>query len=63
MNSQKKCLLDLPDEMIEGIASFLSYDDLSNLYQLGNRRLYECAKRLSKKKPFRKESHLNYSWK
>lgn len=59
MISQKKCLLDLPDEMIEGIAAFLSYDDLSNLYQLGNRRLYECAKRMSKKKPFRKASHVN----
>ena len=59
----RKCLLDLPDEMIEGIVAFLSFDELSSLYQLGNKRLYECAKRASKKKPFRKNSTLNNSWK
>ena len=61
MNSQKICLLDLPDEIIEAIAAFLSFDDLSSLYQLGNRRLYDCAKRASKKKPYRKDSTLKDS--
>ena len=46
-------LLALPDEVIEYIMSFLSFADLSKLSE-GGKRLEDCAKRVSKMKPFRK---------
>ena len=46
-------LLVLPDEVIECIMSFLSLADLSKLSEIG-KRLEDCAKRVSKMKPFRK---------
>ena len=46
-------LLTLPDEVIEYIMSFLSFADLSKLSE-GEKRLEDCAKRVSKMKPFRK---------
>ena len=46
-------LLALPDEVIEYIMSFLSFADLSKLSEAG-KRLEDCAKRVSKMKPFRK---------
>ena len=42
---------DLPDEVIEYIMTFLSFTDLFNLGK-ESRRLRDCAKRVSKKKPF-----------
>ena len=44
---------DLPNEVIEEILASLSYTDLKRLSREGN-RLEECAKRVLKKKPFRK---------
>ena len=44
---------DLPDEVIEHIMIFLSFSDLFKLTKAGT-RLENCAKRVSKKKPFRK---------
>ena len=49
----KKSILDLPDEVIEIMMAFLSFVDLSNLRKVGN-KLADCAKRVSKKKPFSK---------
>ena len=49
----KKSILDLPDEVIEEIMAFLSFADLSNLRKAG-KKLADCAKRVSKKKPFSK---------
>ena len=51
----KDSLLNLPDEVIEYIMSFLSFADLSKLSEAG-KRLEDCAKRASKMKPFRKYS-------
>ena len=49
----KKSITDLPDEVIEIIMAFLSFTDLFNLSKEG-KKLAECAKRVSKKKPFGK---------
>ena len=49
----KKSIFDLPDESIELIMEYLSFKDLFNLTKERN-RLAECAKRVSKKKPFSK---------
>ena len=46
-------ILDLPDEVIEHIMTFLSFADLFELTK-AETRLENCAKRVSKKKPFRK---------
>ena len=42
-------LMNLPDEIIEVVTSFLSFDDLMNFIRLGNKRLEEAAKRTLKK--------------
>ena len=49
----KKSILDLPDEVIEIIMIFLSFDDLFNLSKI-RKKLADCAKHVSKKKPFGK---------
>ena len=56
----KKSLLDLPDQAIEIILDYLSFDDLINLGKV-QRRLATCVKRVSKKKPFSKY-YMNYKW-
>ena len=49
----KDSLLNLPDEVIEYIMSFLSFADLWKLSEAG-KRLEDCVRRVSKTKPFRK---------
>ena len=46
-------ILDLPDEVLEHIMTFLSFADLFKLSIEGT-RLKDCVKRVSKNKPFRK---------
>ena len=38
-------LMNLPDEIIEVVTSFLSFKDLVRLTKLGSKRLEECANR------------------
>lgn len=53
-------ILDLPDEVLEYIMTFLSFTDLFKLSIEGT-RLKDCVKRISKNKPFRKFEMLkNY---
>ena len=49
----KDSLLNMPDEVIEHVMFFLSFDDLLKLREEG-KRLEDCARRVSKMKPFRK---------
>ena len=46
-------LLDLPDEVIEEMMTFLSFCDLYKLKKLG-KQLEDCTEKVLKKKPFRK---------
>ena len=48
---KQKSLLDLPDEVIEEVMTFLSFSDLNKLRKLG-KRLADCTERVLKKKPF-----------
>ena len=50
---KQKSIHNLPDEIIENIIAFLSFDDIFNLNKVG-KRLENCAKRVAKKKPFGK---------
>ena len=50
---EQKSLLDLPDEVIEEIMNFLLFSELFNLSKV-DKRLKDCEKRVSKKKPFSK---------
>ena len=50
---KEKCLLDLPDDVIEEMMTFLSFCDLYNLRKQG-KRLADCTERVLKKKPFSK---------
>ena len=50
---EKPSILDLPEEVMEEIMSFLSFSDLFNL-SLVEARLKNCAKRVMKNKPFSK---------
>lgn len=43
-------LMNLPDEVIEEVTSFLSFKELIKLTKLGNKRLEESAKRTLKKR-------------
>ena len=47
----EKTILDLPDETLEHIMTFLSFSDLFKLSKEGH-RLECCAKRILKEKPF-----------
>ena len=49
----QKTFSDLPDEVIEEIMAYLSFEDLFNLSKIDS-RLKECSKRVSKKKSFSK---------
>ena len=42
-------LMNLPDEIIEVVTSFLSFEELMSLTRVGNKRLEEVAKRTLKK--------------
>ena len=53
---KQKSIFDLPDEVIEKIFSFLSFNDLFKLSKEG-KRLEGCVKRVSKRKPFSKSIH------
>ena len=50
---KEKCLLDLPDDVIEEMMAFLSFCDLYKLRKQG-KRLADCTERVLKKKPFSK---------
>ena len=53
--SVQKCILDLPDEMLEGnLLILLSFNDLLRLKNPGNTRLENCSKTDIKKKPLSK---------
>ena len=49
----QKSILDLPDEIIEEIMTFLTFNDLLNLRNTG-KLLRDCAKRVIEKKTFSK---------
>ena len=49
MSGLVKCILDLPDEIIEEIMSFVSFADLFNLSKT---KLKKYANRVAKHKPF-----------
>ena len=52
---EQKCLFDIPDEILEDdLFTLLSFCDLMNLMSIGNERLYNCANKIIKKKPFGK---------
>ena len=58
LNDNMACLkvisiLDLPDEVLEHIMTFLSFADLFKLSTEGT-RFKDCVKRVSNNKPFRK---------
>ena len=43
-------LLDLPDEILEDyLLPYVSFDDLLNLMNVGNKRLKTCSKKLLKR--------------
>ena len=42
---ERTSLMNLPDETIEEVTSFLSFEELMKLAKLGSKRLKECAKR------------------
>ena len=49
-SSIQKCILDLPDEILEGnLLILLSFNDLLSLKNLGNARLENCSKKVIKK--------------
>ena len=50
---KQNSILDLPDEVIEKMMSFLSFRDLYKLEKLG-KRLADCTERVLKKKPISK---------
>ena len=50
---KQKSILDLPDEVIEMMISFLSFCDLYKLRKQG-KRLADCTEKVLKKKPFSK---------
>ena len=50
---KQKSLLDLPNEIIEEMMTFLSFRDLYELRKLG-KRLADCTERVLKNKPFSK---------
>ena len=49
-NLGKISLMNLPDEIIEVVTSFLSFEELMRLTRVGNKRLDEVAKRTLKKR-------------
>ena len=55
---KENTFLDLPSEILIHIIGFLSFDDLSNLINVGDERLEECSIIAMKKKPFSKYIHV-----
>ena len=54
-NSIEKCILDIPDEILEdNLFTLLSFDDLIRLMNIGNARLFHCCDVVIIKKPFGK---------
>ena len=53
----RKCIADLPEEVIEIIMAFLPFTDLFNLSKAG-KKLVACAKRVAKKKPYGEQNIL-----
>ena len=54
-SEEQKCIFDVPDEILEdNLFTLMSFCDLLNLMNTGNERLYNCANRIIKKKPFGK---------
>ena len=52
---EQKCIFDIPDEILEdNLLMLLSFHDLMNLKNIGNKRLYNCSTKIIKKKPFSK---------
>jgi len=52
-HSIQKCILDIPDEILEdNLFSLLSFDDLIRLMNIGNARLFHCCDAVIIKKPF-----------
>ena len=50
---EQKCIFDIPDEILEdNLLTLLSFNDLMNLMNIGNKRLYNCSTKIIKKKPF-----------
>ena len=54
----QKCILNLPDEVIEEIMKFLSYSDIGNLNKVA-KRFQDCGKRVLKHIPFCKHDTQN----
>ena len=51
-NSIQKCIMDIPDEILEDkLFTLLSFDDYMNLMNIGNARLYRCCYVVIKKLP------------
>ena len=51
-NSIQKNIMDMPDEILEdNLFTLLSLDDLMNLMNIGNARLYRCCLVVIKKLP------------
>ena len=50
--STQKCITDLPNEiLVNNLLTFLSINDLMNLMNIGNAKLYHCCNAVIKKKP------------
>ena len=50
--SRETCLLDIPDEILEdNLLTLLSFNDLMNMMNIGNARLFRCCCEVIKKKP------------
>ena len=50
--SRETCLLDIPDEILEdNLLTLLSFNDLMNMMNIGNTRLFRCCYAVIKKKP------------
>ena len=55
LNPIQKSILDIPDEILEdNLFTFLSFDDLLRLMNIGNARLFHCCDAVIIKKDFGK---------
>ena len=49
---EQKCIFDIPDEILEdNLLTLLSFNDLMNLMNIGNARLFHCCYAVIKNKP------------
>ena len=49
---EQKCIFDIPDEILEdNLLTLLPFNDLMNLMNIGNVRLFRCCYAVIKKKP------------